>query len=75
MVPSELIGTLQRCVCLRRLWYELSPGELSRQTADALMGVQCAVPRMRWHLDGSCRDVFDTTRKYCTGDYCGRGIV
>lgn len=75
IMPSKMVEVLQRCVSLRHLWYELSPHELSRQTADAMMEVQCAMPRVRWHLDGAPRGVFDKTRQHCSTDYCSRVII
>lgn len=66
---------LQRCVSLRHVVYELPHEELDPERANQLMEVQCAVPRVRWHLSGAPRDCFDETRKFCTKDYFGETII
>ena len=69
--PSETIAALRRCVSLRHIVYQLPHDELDPETANALMELQWAVPRVRWYLSGAPRDCFDKTRKFCTKDYVG----
>ena len=70
-----MIPDLQRCISLRHVVYELPHEELDSETANQLMEVQCAVPRVRWHLSGAPHDWFDETRKFCSRDYFGDDII
>jgi hypothetical protein len=48
---------------------ELTAADFFEGRADQLMEVQCAVPRVRWHLGVVPRDCFDETRQLLTEDF------
>ena len=68
-MPGELIDGLRRCASLRHIVHELTSADYWEGRADQLMEVQCAVPRVRWHLGIAPRDCFDESRQFCTDDF------
>lgn len=68
-MPGELIDALRRCPSLRHIAYETTGRAYWDKRADQLMEVQCAVPRVRWHLGPAPYDCFDESRQFCSHDY------
>ena len=48
--------------------HELTAANFCEGWADQLMEVQCAVPRVRWHLGAAPDYCFDETRQFVTDD-------